>query len=371
MAETRPLDGTHCWYFAFGANMNPESLEKRQCYPLESWPAKLNDWAMRFNVNGMMGNIEPSPGSSVHGVAHHFTHETMERMIEIEGGKDQFYHVIEVEAELYDGRKVPSLAFVGTKETVKPGMGRPTERYIKLLIEGARHAGLDPQYIRFLEGVDYVKRRTPSRYLKLPPPILQKTKRNKKEAGREDEEGEENQGVQDEEECMREYTEQELKELHEEVNKADPLELAMAVAGWVIRVKLRGAGGWQTFLKLFGGKDSSFIMLQRLHDPTLPKVATPEEITEQHHAWLQDLIMGELGAAVYDLSTLQVLGKFVPSSSSSSFSSSTTTTTTTVNASCSSTTTTTTSTSTSYSPFGTASSATTTTTTTTSSSSHL
>ncbi|GFR44050.1 hypothetical protein Agub_g5210 [Astrephomene gubernaculifera] len=53
-----PLGSSHgpdgVWYFAYGSNMNPNTLTgRRKVVPLESWPAVLHGWTLSFRMLGL------------------------------------------------------------------------------------------------------------------------------------------------------------------------------------------------------------------------------------------------------------------------------------------------------------------------------
>lgn len=73
------------WYFAFGANLDPEILLKRKIRPLETVEFSLEDYGLKFSHPGPfkgMGfaSIDPSPGSRVYGVLYKLTSLDARRM---------------------------------------------------------------------------------------------------------------------------------------------------------------------------------------------------------------------------------------------------------------------------------------------------
>ena len=71
-------------YFAIGSMMNPISLKGRNLVPLESRPAELLDHKIEwFGAEGM-ATATPTPGESIHGVAHLMTEEDMLELDKIE-----------------------------------------------------------------------------------------------------------------------------------------------------------------------------------------------------------------------------------------------------------------------------------------------
>ncbi|GLC43160.1 hypothetical protein PLESTB_000856700 [Pleodorina starrii] len=179
------------WYFAYGSNMNPNTLKgRRQVNPLESRPAVLHGWKLSFRmlglpyiepgfgtierVNGTEGGSAAAPwsraaasspsesGSSsrrweseVHGVLHRISVKDWTQVMASEGvgaGKSG-YRVVEVEVALYDGRRVRALTLEGQPPSLhSPSRPvAPSARYLNLLRDGARHYGVDPEYITYLD----------------------------------------------------------------------------------------------------------------------------------------------------------------------------------------------------------------------------
>ena len=65
----------------------------------------------------------------------------------MEGG-DRFYVREIVTLNLYDGRKVEGQIY--TRKELKE-LGTPSKRYLSLIINGAKEANLDPEYIKKIE----------------------------------------------------------------------------------------------------------------------------------------------------------------------------------------------------------------------------
>lgn len=139
-------------YFGFGSNMDLTSLRAKGVEPLASCRAALPGWRMRFNVQhffrheGGVGNIEPSPDPDdrVLGVLHRCADEDLQHLDAAEAygyGYDRI--TVYVEA---DGERVPALAYVGMPGFIDEGC-LPTRRYLNILLNGARHAGLERAYI--------------------------------------------------------------------------------------------------------------------------------------------------------------------------------------------------------------------------------
>lgn len=144
-------------YFGFGSNMDLTSLRAKGVEPVASRRAVLPGWRLRFNVQhffrheGGMGNIEPAPdpAARVLGVLHRCPDAALAPLDATEAygyGYDRV--TVEVDA---DGEVVPAYAYVGMPDFLDEDC-LPTRRYLNILLNGARHAGLDPGYVAALEA---------------------------------------------------------------------------------------------------------------------------------------------------------------------------------------------------------------------------
>ncbi|WP_428604513.1 gamma-glutamylcyclotransferase family protein [Sedimenticola sp.] len=142
-------------YFGFGSNMNITSLRAKGVEPLAARCAVLEGWRLRFNVQhffrheGGVGNIERSkePGDRVLGVLYDCPDEALAPLDAVEAYGHGYDRIsIEVEA---DGKRVPALTYVGMPEFIDDSC-LPSRRYLNIVIDGARAAGLDPDYVQDL-----------------------------------------------------------------------------------------------------------------------------------------------------------------------------------------------------------------------------
>jgi len=145
-------------YFGFGSNMNITSLRAKGVEPLASRRAVLHGWRLRFNVQhffrheGGVGNIEPSttPRDRVLGVLYDCPDEALSPLDATEAYGHGYDRVtVEVEAE---GECIPALTYVGMPQFIDDSC-LPSRRYLNIVIDGARSAGLDPDYIHKLESL--------------------------------------------------------------------------------------------------------------------------------------------------------------------------------------------------------------------------
>ena len=153
-------DGGELWYFAYGSNMHPEKRAGRaQLRDLEVIGATLSGWRLAFDMPGVppaepsMANLREEAGATVHGVLIRTHGADFAALVASEGG-DRFYAIVEVIATRYDdGAAVRAYAFVAQPER-RRGLERPpSRRYMDLLREGARAAGLAPDYCAYLDAL--------------------------------------------------------------------------------------------------------------------------------------------------------------------------------------------------------------------------
>jgi sulfite reductase (NADPH) flavoprotein alpha-component len=125
--------------------------------PLASRRAVLHGWRLRFNVQhffrheGGVGNIERTnkPGDRVLGVLYDCPDESLAPLDAMEAC-GHGYERINVEVEAGGGR-LPALTYVGMPGFIDDSC-LPSRRYLNIVIDGARRAGLDPYYVKALEA---------------------------------------------------------------------------------------------------------------------------------------------------------------------------------------------------------------------------
>jgi sulfite reductase (NADPH) flavoprotein alpha-component len=148
-------------YFGFGSNMSMLSLRAKGVEPLAARPAELRGWRLRFNVQhffrheGGVGNIEQTgdPGHRVLGMLHECPDEALE-LLDAAEAYGHGYDRIKVEVEPHhhageDRRKVAALTYIGMPRFIDDSC-LPSRRYLNIVLEGARMAGLDDDYIQAL-----------------------------------------------------------------------------------------------------------------------------------------------------------------------------------------------------------------------------
>jgi sulfite reductase (NADPH) flavoprotein alpha-component len=122
---------------------------------LASRRAVLHGWRLRFNVQhffrheGGVGNIEPTgnPDDKVLGVLHYCPDESLGSLDAMEAC-GHGYDRITLDVEIGD-EQLSAYTYVGMAEFIKNDC-LPTQRYLNLLIEGARSMGLASDFIAHL-----------------------------------------------------------------------------------------------------------------------------------------------------------------------------------------------------------------------------
>ncbi|WP_394840024.1 gamma-glutamylcyclotransferase [Pendulispora rubella] len=138
------------WYFAYGANMNRRIfVERRGMRPLESETAHLDGYRLAFAIKGFavvepaFATLLPDAAGTVHGVLHRLGAGDLERLEKLE---DEYArHELSV-VGARSGRTVAQV-YLASRTTL--GL-RPSRRYLALLCQGAREAGLPEAYVAWL-----------------------------------------------------------------------------------------------------------------------------------------------------------------------------------------------------------------------------
>lgn len=151
-------------YFGYGSNINFTSLKAKGVVPVKSELAVLKAWKLVFNVRhwfrheGGVGNIIETgqPDDYVEGIVHLCDEEDLSKLDLMES-YGEGYDRVEVELETASGR-VTAYTYVGLPPFVDDSC-LPTKRYLNIILQGARSAGLSPKYIDKLERQELFKPR--------------------------------------------------------------------------------------------------------------------------------------------------------------------------------------------------------------------
>jgi cation transport regulator ChaC len=144
------------WYFAYGSNLDPGTfVGRRRMRPCESHVALLREHRLVFDLpigdgERGVGNLLPSSGEVVYGVAYRITSDEAERLDRTEG-VPHAYRRLDVVVETLD--ESPLTAFTYLSPHRRSGR-KPSERYLSLLLRGARHHGLPALYVSTLAELE-------------------------------------------------------------------------------------------------------------------------------------------------------------------------------------------------------------------------
>jgi hypothetical protein len=267
-----PTNEELVWSFAYGANMNRSSLAKRHVTPRQSLPAILNDYEFKFNMTGMMGNVQRCPGAEVHGIVHQLTRTDMCKL-ELVEGKGRVYNVEPLSVVTYNGEELQAFVFVGMAAMIEPGDGRPMERYRNIILQSAREFKLHERHIAHIESFDYIKSRTPDQYYRFscPPRTAEYLYTPDRLAAL-------------------------LAELAEKRAAGGEVRTSVALLGdKVLRlgVSKEAADQFLPFMSRIEGKDFALWYCGAINEPSLPQAHSVEELTDRHYAWVEDQLLGE------------------------------------------------------------------------------
>lgn len=166
-ADESSSSSSLCNYFAIGSMMHPESMKQRKIAPIRSQPAELLDQRIHFFGAAGFAEAVPEEGASFHGVVHQITHETMDELDKVE----LTYKRKQATAKLYDGTLITVTVYYRDEEELKRCADQvdnpPTDRYLAILTDGARHFQLKQEYIEFLEQHERQPRPDPKDFLSL------------------------------------------------------------------------------------------------------------------------------------------------------------------------------------------------------------
>ena len=145
------------WYFGYGSNMHRGTFsERRRMQPLATRVARLDDYRLCFNIPigpGERGvaNVEPASGSRVWGVLYLVTPEEFDRLDQTEAVHRGVYRRTPVEVIAEREERLPAVTYCSA---LTVNGRKPSARYMRLLLEGAREHRLPAEYLRILEGFE-------------------------------------------------------------------------------------------------------------------------------------------------------------------------------------------------------------------------
>jgi cation transport regulator ChaC len=146
-------DATVLWYFGYGSNMNRAIFgDRRGMRPLETRWGWLESYRLRFNIPvgpGERGvaNVEPEPGARTCGVLYLLTAAECDRLDRTEGVHVGLYRRIPADVVIEGEDRITAFTY---QSSMTAEGRKPSPRYMRLLLEGARHHGLPAEYVTFL-----------------------------------------------------------------------------------------------------------------------------------------------------------------------------------------------------------------------------
>lgn len=148
------------YYFAYGSNMSQKQMEER-CGEgsfkalgrafLKGYRLVFDGFSERWG--GAVANVVPSEGGVVWGVLYDVSEKCIKTLDEREGVSSGTYGRVLVEVCSEEGKSFTAYTYL--REPLEEG--KPSERYIERLLEGAEAVGLPEDYVNkhiraYLEG---------------------------------------------------------------------------------------------------------------------------------------------------------------------------------------------------------------------------
>ena len=144
------------WYFAYGSNMNPERVARRDMGFTRILGGSLADFELRFNKRSTVhpgmasANVMRTPGAVVEGVVYELTEPAqIEQMAPFEGSPERY--VREPCAIQTDEGSMTAWVYIATERWITEGL-RPARWYLNHLLAGEAH--LSSAYFSSLSRVD-------------------------------------------------------------------------------------------------------------------------------------------------------------------------------------------------------------------------
>ena len=146
-------------YFAYGSNMDPRQMARRCPGARSLGAARLAGHRLPFTWDsvrwgGGVGHCEPAAGDECWGVLWELTDEHVTSLDAYEQVADGVYRQAMVVVE-HQGRIVEALIYLSNDDRWK----RPSRRYVRALVRGARVHGIPAPYVR---GIRRARRAGPA-----------------------------------------------------------------------------------------------------------------------------------------------------------------------------------------------------------------
>jgi hypothetical protein len=144
------------YYFAYGSNMSTRYLYNvRGILPAQSQPGIIENHEISFLASSVKGlpafaYLMKAEGKRAYGVLHRVSKQDLDRIKASEGAA---YEWATLPVQLGNGQVVSAQTLL----RLSPGeTGKPSKRYVQLLIEGATEHGLPAAYLANLQGMQSV-----------------------------------------------------------------------------------------------------------------------------------------------------------------------------------------------------------------------
>lgn len=160
-------------YFAYFSNMNPRkigplsTIRSRRFPIIHSEHAILSSYRLKFSVPGLppepvFANLERDPSSEIYGIVHWLSPENFLKLQRSEGVPQSnasssfldpswFPRVLDVSTTLPQSSRIV-VARTVVFPALAPSWLKPSRRYVTVAMDGARHWGLDSDYIENVLG---------------------------------------------------------------------------------------------------------------------------------------------------------------------------------------------------------------------------
>lgn len=144
------------WYFAYGSNLDPRTfVGRRRMRPLEVRTVRLDGWRLVFDLpvgpgERAVANLLAEEGALVRGVAYRISAAQAEHLDRTEGVPKAYRRET---VELVAAGDVRAAGFTYVSPHRAAGR-KPSERYMNLLLQGARHHGLPAAWIAYLRDFE-------------------------------------------------------------------------------------------------------------------------------------------------------------------------------------------------------------------------
>jgi len=150
------LEHGSIWYFAYGSNLDPDTfLGRRRMRPTEARPGRLHGYRLVFDLavgpgERAVANLALEPDGCVHGVAYAIS-RFQGLWLDRSEGVPRAYRRVDVSLRADHDERLEAFTYVSERRS--PGR-KPSERYLNLLLRGARHHGLPEDYVAWLRGLE-------------------------------------------------------------------------------------------------------------------------------------------------------------------------------------------------------------------------